>query len=306
MPVNESKLSNAPSLRSYRCFGVAVAAPLAFPGAWRRLSAQSDPTVLVSDSLGQPSSESAIGWQGISDDQRFVVRRGPAGQHRFTHGESDLFELSADFRTLISAPIEDRSFRWWRVLLDSVLLTVGLLRGKDALHAGCVATPNGAVAICALTGGGKSTLTAELMRQGNGLVTDDILFLEPRGDQLLAHPGPPVMTVPAGLGFTLGSPLAKVGAEVWTAVPTVEHAVPLRRLVLLERTPGARTAPHGLDQPLATLLTHLLTFPRTPERELSRFELAADLIAHVEIVRLVADTSTTPQELAELAMSGIT
>ena len=84
-------------------------------------------------------------------------------------------------------------------MLDSVLFTVALLHGYEALHAGALATPEGAIAITAFTGGGKSTLISELLARGLTLMTDDVLALAPSGPNgpPLAYAGPPLMTIPA-------------------------------------------------------------------------------------------------------------
>ena len=118
--------------------------------------------------------------------------RTPATETRAIH------HLSADATELRCAPADPAEQSWWRVVLDSVLFTAALLRGYEALHAGAVATPGGAVAIAATTGGGKSTLLSALLSDGLTLLTDDVLVLQARGgDSPLAHPGPPLMTVPA-------------------------------------------------------------------------------------------------------------
>ncbi len=131
------------------------------------------------------------------------------------------------------------------MVLDSVLFTVALLRGREALHAGALATPSGAVAIAAATGAGKSTLLCELLSGGLTLMTDDVLALEPRGeDAPLAHPGPPLMTVPAGTSALPGAMIASVGEERWVAVPVHPQAIPLTTLVVLNRAPGLPTSLH--------------------------------------------------------------
>jgi hypothetical protein len=144
----------------------------------------------------------AHGWEGVIDGAPFVVERGAAGDHRFVHGAAPdtcgaptaqtvaVHHLSADRSMLRCAPSDLAELSWWRVVLDSVLFTIALLDGYETLHAGAIAVPGGAVAITAGTGGGKSTLLAELLGRGSVLVTDDVLVLEQRdGESPLAHPG---------------------------------------------------------------------------------------------------------------------
>jgi hypothetical protein len=117
------------------------------------------------------------------------------------------------------------------VVLDSVLFTVALLQGYEALHAGAVATPDGVVAITAAAGGGKSTLLTELLQRGLDLMADDVLVLKSRGMEApLAHPAPPSMTVPATRIPTLreAAPpqtISSLEEERWIAVPV--HPEPL-------------------------------------------------------------------------------
>ncbi len=163
-----------------------------------------------------------IGWEGVIDGAPFVVERGIAGDHRFVHGTHPdrhdappndappddtpadeiraLHHLSPDASVLQCAPADPAEQSWWRVVLDSVLFTVALLQGYEALHAGAVATPDGVIAITAASGGGKSTLLSELVGRGMALMADDVLVLAPRGTDFslspLTYPAPPLMTVP--------------------------------------------------------------------------------------------------------------
>jgi len=189
--------------------------------------------------------------------------------------------------------------------MDSVLFTVSLLRGREALHAGAFATSSGAVAIAATSGGGKSTLLGQLLREGHAFVTDDILALTIHEDAVFAHPGPPFITLPRAHSAGVGAALGEVGDEVWAAVPVLPGPVPLRRLVLLHRRAGARTSMDRVEHPLAPLVTHLLKFPRTSERELARFSLASAIATHTEIFRLTADLTVSPQRLAALTLEGL-
>lgn len=245
------------------------------------------------------------GWEAVNDGKTFTVERSPGAEHRFIHGGRVLFHLSADHRILTGAPAERRDLGWWRVLMDSVLFTVSLLRGHEALHAGAVATPDDAVAILAVSGAGKSTLLGQLVREGHQLVTDDILALTEKDGDVLAEPGPPLMTLPRARAAGVGTPVGEVAEEVWASVPVVPGPVPLRRLVLLDRRPGAETAISRVERPLAPLLAHLLKFPHTHERELTRFLLASTVATHTEICRLTANRTTPPEQLAALALGAL-
>jgi hypothetical protein len=300
-----------------RAFGLGLLANMPPPGAWMA-APLAEPSLRLQEAAAAEIAEcwsglDAIGWEGTIDGAPFVVERGRAGDHRFVHGELPdqrgtpaagtraIHHLSADASTLRYAPADPNEQSWWRAVLDSVLFTVALLRGYEALHAGAVATPDGAIAITAATGGGKSTLLCELLSDGLTLMTDDVLVLEASGDRSpLAHPGPPLMTVPADTSSLPGAPIASVGEERWVAVPVHPYAIPLRALVVLNRSRGLVTSLHPARAPLAVLIGSLLRFPRLPERERTRFEVAGAIASHVPIWELCADPSVTPSALAGL------
>lgn len=288
---------------AYRLFGIPVASSLSFPGDWNDSVCSDDATTVVVDDLPPWSGRATPGWSGINDGERFEVIRSESGQYRFLHGGAPLFALSANFRTLTCAPPGERSVTWWRLLLDSALFTVSLLRGNDALHAGAVSTPGGVLAMVAASGGGKSTLLGTLLAEGAELVTDDVLFLESAEEEILAHPGAPVMTLPDHQAR--GTVLGRVDDEAWVTLPVAASALPLRRLVLLDRRPGAATDLQHVEYPLAPLMTHFLNFPRTRDREGTRFQLASAISQRAEVWHLVSDVTTAPQELASLALGGL-
>ena len=69
---------------------------------------------------------------------------------------------------------------------------------------------------------------------------------------------------------------------------------------MLNRAPGLATSLHRVRDPLAVLIGSLLRFPRTPERERARFEMAGTIAAHVPIWELSAEPSVPPGALAGL------
>jgi hypothetical protein len=291
-------------INGYTCFGISLASKVVFPGAWREETPRADATVVEVGELPQWSGRDEGGWRGLSDGETLDVVRSQTDEYRFLYGDRTLFHLTADHRTLISLPAGGQT-RWWRLLLDSVLFTVSLLRGNEALHAGAVATGSGVVAIVGGSGAGKSTVLSQLLRDGHQLVSDDILFLDARGDDVWAQPGPPLMVLPRERARGVGTHIGDVGEEVLVAVPVVAGPAPLRRLVVLDRQPGAINGMHRIESSFATLMKHLLRFPRTPDREFARFSLASAIATRTEMWQLVADVKTPPQELAALAVQGL-
>jgi hypothetical protein len=320
-------------------FGLGLLTHATPPGAWEARPL-SEPILRLRSATARAIAESwsgleEVGWEGVIDGAPFVVERGRAGDHRFVHGaypdhrrsvtRSDgtraVHHLSPDASLLQCAPADTAEQSWWRVVLDSVLFTVALLQGYEALHAGAVATPVGAIAITAMTGGGKSTLLSELLGHGLTLMADDVLVLEPSNTDAppLAHPAPPLMTIPdarlpmlkqassatEAVSMQAGplETISSLGEESWIAVPVHPTPLPLAALVVLNRSPGLATGLHKVERPLPALMDSLLRFPRTRARERARFELAGAIAAHVPIWELDADPSVAPDTLAGLLLA---
>jgi hypothetical protein len=279
-----------------RAFGLSLDFDAQPPGAWAELSdggpglrLRSEPREEIAERW---SGLDGIGWEAVVDGEVFRAERGVAGDYRFAHGESSLHLLSPDRRLLRSTTSAESAVGEWRILLDSVLFSVALLCGYEALHAGAVTVDGGTVAIAAAAGGGKSTLLAELLAGGFGLLSDDVVVLEPdRQGAPLAHPGPPLMTVPAEIAPHPGEPVAALAEERWVAVPVAREAVPLRAVVVLNRHRGGEAGLHRITDPLVPLMTSLLRFPRTGERERARLDADLDLepAALADLIRLAVD-----------------
>jgi hypothetical protein len=300
-------------------FGLGLLSELPLPGAWQARAPGDEPMLRLETATPQEISERwsgfhAVGWEGTVDGVRFAVERGVAGDHRFVHGgpcecARAVHHLSADAGELWCAPADLSDPCWWRVVLDSVLFTVALIQGYEALHAAAVVAPgrDGAIAIAAPMGGGKSTLLSELLRQELALMADDVVVLARSGggSAPVAHPAPPLVTLPSArcsalhaLSGGAPAPICVLGEESWVGVPTHPEPLPLRSLVVLERRPGARLSLSRVRSPLSHLMSSLMSFPRTRERERARFELASEIAASVGIWQLTAGLDTPPQALA--------
>jgi hypothetical protein len=70
-----------------------------------------------------------------------------------------------------------------------------------------------------------------------------------------------------------------VDDELCIAAPAYPHPLPLKTLVVLDRWPELPTALEKIEDPLSPLLGSLMNFPRTPERQRTRFELVSILSA---------------------------
>jgi hypothetical protein len=312
-------------------FGLSLLADTPPPGAWETRPWR-EPGLRLRLSSAQEIEESwsgpaTIGWEGFIDGAPFVVERGLQGDHRFVHGappDSDgapsaqtraIHHLSTDAAQLLCAPCGSADPSWWRLVLDSVLFTVAQVHGYEALHAAALATSEGTIAITAGTGGGKSTLLAEMLGRGPALMADDVLILESRGTEslVLAYPAPPLMTLPSTSIPSIGEErplrtICSIEDECWIAFPVHQEPLPLKAIVVLDRrqelTPsGPQASLTKIEKPLAALMASMLKFPRTPERERARFEIASTMASTARLWRLTADLQTPPNILADALMA---
>jgi len=85
-----------------------------------------------------------------------------------------------------------------RFIIDTQLLGTVLAvwlerRGTVALHAAAAVVADRAVAFTAVPGGGKTTSATAIASAGHALLADDLLALEPAGQDVLVHPGYPML-----------------------------------------------------------------------------------------------------------------
>jgi hypothetical protein len=233
----------------------------------------------------------------------FRVQVGSGGDHLFTYAGA-AFHLSPPADRLLCSAAEDAPADWKRVLLDTVLYCVSLIRGGVALHASAVEVGGGAVAVVSASGSGKTTLAAELLRRGGRLLTDDVLFLRSAGGSVLGCPGPPLMNLPIGAeieGVTATIDRFEGEPETWASVArSSRKSVPVAAVFFLHRGEtheGAEARP--LDPTPLPVLPHLVFLPHL-DGAAQRFRVAADLAATTPLFALEADLSATPSELASI------
>jgi hypothetical protein len=146
-----------------------------------------------------------------------------------------------------------------------------------------------------------------------------VLVLDSQGTEPpLAYPAPPLMTVPTARIPILPEAAApetisSLEDERWIAVPVYPEPLPLKALVVLDRRPGSPQSGSRpgfafikkIEDPLAPLLGSLMSFPRSPVRERTRFELASVLSRTTTLWRLTADLDTPPDVLADTLLAGV-
>ncbi|HSD77330.1 MAG TPA: hypothetical protein VLA98_07985, partial [Solirubrobacteraceae bacterium] len=170
-------------------FGLRVDATPPIPGAIAPHGSRR-PLVRIVDAsdVGDEAQAAELLWSTVIDGEHVRVTRDPDRGFSVTFGRHGAFVISRDGRTIACAPAANADrVRWRRFLLDTVLWCAALLHGHVILHAGAVASDQGALAIVAPSGGGKSSLVAELVRRGRRLITDDVLVVT-TDDVPLAHP----------------------------------------------------------------------------------------------------------------------
>lgn len=119
---------------------------------------------------------------GTPEDPAIAVHNGPAGmQWEFARiGRFWVLPGGREVRYRLHDGVP--SYDVDQPLLGPVLGTALQLQGVTLLHASCVAIDGHAVAFCARSGMGKSTLAASFARAGTPLVSDDVLPLEFQDD----------------------------------------------------------------------------------------------------------------------------
>jgi hypothetical protein len=237
------------------------------------------------------------------DGSPFVMLEDADGDVLFAYGRTALAHLPADRSMLRCAVSDEDDPAWQRVLMDTILWTVSLLRGFELLHAAAVNAHHGLIALVAHTGGGKTSLAAEFVRRGAVLFADDIVAMDDSRGTVLAHPGPPLMNLPRSLApEALGArTVADFGSERWVALER-GHIAPraLTAVVLINRVPGERLRCTPTTSTSLALLPHAVSLPHLEDRARRRFDIFGAMAARAPVFSLHADPAVPPSELADV------
>jgi hypothetical protein len=296
-----------------QAFGLRVSSRPPIPGAPAPADSK-QPLVRIEAGVGDGRHDELVEpvWHTMIDGEHVRVDRTADGALALAFGRHGNFRISADATRVTCAPQPDAEpARWRRFLLDTVLWCTSLLHGHVAMHAGAVVGRSGAVAIIAGTGGGKTSLTAELVRRGAALLSDDILVLTSDG-AVLGHPAPHVMSLDAGSSSTLhraiGTPLATLDAQLWFEIARAADApAPLCAVILLERVQDlSAAAVEPIDRPFLRLMAHTVAIPGLPISHVRRrYDVLADLVETVPVWSLRAPAALRPTALADLMEGAI-
>lgn len=215
--------------------------------------------------------------------------------------------LSLDGRRLDSDPAGSPEHAWQRFVVAQVLPFAALLQGLEVFHASAVVFEGAAAAILGTSGAGKTSVALELCRMGASFLADDVVALEIRDGELIAHPG----TQLAGLDHREARRLQSAAAareEPVVAVNERERLLqmngavepaPLAALFFLERRADGPAAPCFEElAEVPRLLTASFNFVlTTPERLNSLLEVCA-LAARCRVERVLAGPAVDPTQLA--------
>jgi hypothetical protein len=260
-------------------------------------------------SLEWPESAELVWDERHPDDGSRIYRieRDPTDGYLIEGPEYGAYLLSTDGRHLHGARGDCSQAAWQRLLIAQVLPFAALLRGLEVFHASAVVWQGEAVAFLGPSGAGKTSLALALCQEDASFLADDVLALESRDDDLLAHPGTPV----AGVAHTEAKRSCEVHG-VWledvVAVNTRERVVRmvgadaptrLRALFFLDRRADGPEEPR-FESTVDVQLLLAATFNfvlATPARLRGLLDVCA-LAARLHVERIVVGPVTTASELS--------
>ena len=209
------------------------------------------------------------------------------------------FVVSPDGRSVRCRRFAHASLEAFQVYLLQRALSFALVKlGMEPLHATAVVDDTSAVAFLGDTGCGKSTLAAACLREGDALVTDDLLVLRREGARVLAAPGPHRIKLFAGTARRLFDRKTSAPAmnrrtrKLVLPLPPQRMArqlVPLRAIYVLAPHRANRIEIETLPPRAAfqALLQHTFNYLHRDADRLQRlFVEAADLSVAVPVKRL--------------------
>src|SRR4051794_37025254 len=130
-----------------------------------------------------------------SPDAARSIDHAPGAGYRLYARHFGLAHVSEDGSLVRCAPPEDEPWSWQRFLVGRILPLAAVLRGREVFHAAAVTVGGRAIALSAETGVGKSSITARLVLEGAGFLTDDVLAIDRHDGTFRAHPGASILCV---------------------------------------------------------------------------------------------------------------
>ena len=194
------------------------------------------------------------------------------------------YSVTLDGSLILCAPVRRAPWQWQGFLIGQMLPAAAVLHGLEVLHASAVAMAGHAVVITAPSGAGKSSLAVNLVRRGESFLADDVVALEPAGEQLLVHPGPALVSVrhaearalgPRALA-ELGPELGRDDNEVRVKVGRDVQPLPLGAVYVIERDGQVTETTFSAAWDPRLLIESCFTrFVRRPERLINQLDVCA-------------------------------
>lgn len=296
-------------------FGVDVHAnkPLSFLEGARATAQRRPVEVSVADAASPPAEAWPHGAELVCDQRErdgsisFQIEAHPQAGYRIwgpAHG-THLLSANGD-RITVYPGKQSQGMGWQRLLIAQALPFAATLRGLEMFHAGAVLVEGAAMAFTGPSGAGKSTTVLELCDMGASFVADDVLALERNEDELIAHPGSPLLGIerqaarPRGAPFPPRAIAASDAGKLMVRMPCAERAAPLAALFFLDRrADGPQTPQFEQIQDPRLLLTATFNFVlSTPARLRGLLEVCS-LVAARHVERIVFGPETSPTAVAE-------
>lgn len=224
-----------------------------------------------------------------------------ASEHyRFWAEDFGRYLVSADGGTVACERGAVGRERHERFVLAHALPVAAILRGFEVLHVSAVAPGPGATAIAGPSGTGKTRLASRLVARGAGFLTDDVLAVKAAGGQVMAHPGPPFMTIRPDDAAMLAEVGGRLGAaagssdKVHVSLPARGQATALRVIYHLHWGDSfliSPLEPGDLNRVLALSFVPYLTTPERLERHLTIAQLVSAGVAQFRLQTPAGDLS---------------
>ncbi len=202
--------------------------------------------------------------------------------------------VTHDGLSIRCAPTSAAADSGWSALVPAQALPLAAtLRHLEVFHASAVSVDGRALVFCASRGGGKSSLAAQLVLRGAGLLSDDAVAVD---EDLVVHPSTGALHLrPAELArlsqatrdeLRIGSATRFDGRTVGSVPPAA--AAPLDCVCLLERAGSDGPTMELLEavDPVLLLGSTFNLSVRSPERLLRHLEFCSRIAAHVRVFRM--------------------
>jgi hypothetical protein len=262
--------------------------------------------LVASDALDAawPPDSRRTGLMGPEERPHMVVHEHPEAGYRIELPPYGSYHVSADGLSIACAPPPRvPAWDWQRLLIGQVLPAAAALRGYEVLHASAVELGRGAIAFAGPPGLGKSSLAMRMVKDGAGLLAEDVLAVTERGGRVIAEPGAALLNLREDEARNVGELATELGrseGKTHFVAHRTDEARELSVLYLLEPgTPGQDTF-EAVDAPTArdVMANSFVLYVLRPERMLRQLEIAAAVARSVRLVRLRVKAGVDSKALA--------